>query len=100
MHCRKEVMEDHFCNGCTRRFTSQRGLSFHKRRAQPDLGNEKILLPPPRAEQRPNARRPSIWSVEEIRILEQYEAIHAGDLHINMKIAVHLPFKTNQQVSK
>jgi hypothetical protein len=37
--------------------------------------------------------------VEEIRIVEQYEAAYVGDLHINMKIAAHLPFKANKEVS-
>jgi hypothetical protein len=37
--------------------------------------------------------------VEEIRIVEQYEAAYVGDLHINMKIAAHLPFKTNKQAT-
>nr|ADX60049.1 R2 protein [Kalotermes flavicollis] len=96
---RKVVTGDHICNGCTKRFESQRGLSLHKRRAHPDLRNEEMLEPPVRAERRPNAHKSSIWSIDEIRILEQYEAAYVGDLHINMKIAAHLPFKTNKQVS-
>jgi hypothetical protein len=31
--------------------------------------------------------------------VEQYEAAYVGDLHINMKIAVHLPFKANKEVT-
>jgi hypothetical protein len=54
-----------------------------------------LLGPLPRAERRPNVQRYSIWSIEEIRIFEHYEAIHVDDLHINMKIATHLPLKTN-----
>jgi hypothetical protein len=95
---RKVVTGDYFCNSCNRRFESQRGLSLHKRRAHPDLRNEELLEPPLRAEQRPTALRPPIWSNEEINILERYERLYAGDLHINMKIATNLPFKTNKQV--
>jgi hypothetical protein len=58
-----------------------------------------MLGPPVRAERRPNAHKSSIWSVEEFRILEQYEAAYVGHLHINIKITAHLPFKTNKQVS-
>jgi hypothetical protein len=72
---------------------------LHKRRAHSHLRNEELLGPLPRAEQHPTALRPSIWSVEEVSILEQYEKVYAGDLHMNMKIATHLPFKTNKQVS-
>jgi hypothetical protein len=96
---RKVVTGDHTCIAGTRRFESQRGLSLHKRRAHPDLRNEEMLGPPVRAERRPNAHKFSIWSVEEIRIVEQYEAAYVGHLHINMKIAAHLPFRTNKEVS-
>jgi hypothetical protein len=58
-----------------------------------------MLEPPVRAERRANAHKSSIWSVEEIRILEQYEAAYIGELHTNMKIPAHLPFKTNKQAT-
>jgi hypothetical protein len=90
------VTEDHFCNGCDGKFESQRGLPLHKRRAHSDLRNEDLLGPNPRAVKRPTALRPSIWSLEEICILEQYHELYTGDLHNNMKIAPHLSFKTNR----
>jgi hypothetical protein len=58
-----------------------------------------MLGPPVKAERRPNEHKSSIWSVEEIRILKQYEAAYIGELHIYMKIAAHLPFKTNKQAT-
>jgi hypothetical protein len=78
---------------------SLREVSLHKTRANSDLRNEEMLGPPVRAERRPNAHKSSIWSVEEIRIVEQYEAAYVGHVHINMKIAAHLPFRTNKGVS-
>jgi hypothetical protein len=89
----------HFCNGGDKRFESQRGLSLRKRLAHPDYRNEKLLGPPPIGEQRPTALRPSIWSNCEIRILQQYEKLYAGHVHMNTKVAAHLPFKTNKQMS-
>lgn len=94
----KEVAGSHICGMCNRSFTSQRGLSLHKRSRHPDLRNAEQLeaLEPPQC---PSVRRQSIWTQDEIATLKRLEEQFRDDPHINVKIAVYLPLKTHKQVS-
>ena len=91
----------HKCNMCERSFPSSRGLATHKRirhleeRVREREEERNVDPLPPRT----GPRATELWSREELEILSTKEKEYAGRKQLNMLIAVHLPHKTNKQVS-
>jgi hypothetical protein len=65
-----------------------------------ELNSEPVIE---RSEQAPATdrmiRSTELWSDEELRILKEIEERYAGNRFINLKIAGHLPLKSNKKVS-
>lgn len=105
------------CTICERNFKSKIGLGQHERHAHPDLRNthriqnvkqnkERKRVNRTRIEEvgsntdkKPKSKPRGVWSEDEVKKLQALCEELAGTKNINKAIALHLPGKTNKQVS-